>query len=305
MKVGMIGLGDIAEKAYLPILGVNPNIELHIATRNPEHLDQIARQYRIANRYSDVQSLLAAGLEVAFVHAATEAHATIVEQLLEAGVHVYVDKPISFSLQESAHLVQLAREKQRILMVGFNRRFAPMIRALKEQAPANLIVMQKNRVGQPGNPTTFILDDFIHVVDTLRFLLPGPVEQIQVHVREQAGQLYHVSLQLSGMNFTATGLMNRDSGITEESLEYMTSGQKWVVHDLNETQHMTGGQRQTQRFSDWTPVLQRRGFEQIIAEFFQAVRDNREPNPSSEDSLRTHELCEKVLRQILKQVDSK
>ncbi|OFW78997.1 MAG: oxidoreductase [Alicyclobacillus sp. RIFOXYA1_FULL_53_8] len=305
MKVGMIGLGDIAEKAYLPILGVNPNIELHIATRNPERLARIAGQYRIANRYSDVQSLLTAGLDAAFVHSATEAHATIVEQLLEAGVHVYVDKPISFSLQESTHLVRLAKEKQRILMVGFNRRFAPMIRALKEQPAANVIVMQKNRVGQPGHATTFILDDFIHVVDTLRFLLPGEVEQIVVHARAEAGQLYHVSLQLSGRNFTAIGLMNRDSGITEESLEYMASGQKWVVHDLNETLFMADGQRQTKHFGDWTPVLHRRGFEQIITEFLQAVRDNRDPNPSAEDSLRTHELCHEVLRQIGEQMGSK
>ncbi|MDF5607525.1 NAD(P)-binding domain-containing protein, partial [Vibrio parahaemolyticus] len=48
MKIGIIGLGDIAQKAYLPVITQLPNIELVFCTRNPNTLESLAKQYRIS-----------------------------------------------------------------------------------------------------------------------------------------------------------------------------------------------------------------------------------------------------------------
>lgn len=95
MKVGCIGLGDIAQKAYLPVLGVQPGVELHLQTRTPATLDRVADSLHLppAQRHRDLDGLLDAGLDAAFVHAPTGAHPEIVARLLEAGVPTYVDKP--------------------------------------------------------------------------------------------------------------------------------------------------------------------------------------------------------------------
>ncbi|RIV17622.1 hypothetical protein D2Q93_15140 [Alicyclobacillaceae bacterium I2511] len=83
MKVGMIGLGEIAEKAYLPVIGTRRDILLHIATRNRDTLERIGEQYRIpqARRVRGVEGLLQAGVEAVFVHTATESHFDIVHRL--------------------------------------------------------------------------------------------------------------------------------------------------------------------------------------------------------------------------------
>ncbi len=47
MKVGVIGLGDIAQKAYLPVLTAGPGLELHLQTRTPATLARVAATYRI------------------------------------------------------------------------------------------------------------------------------------------------------------------------------------------------------------------------------------------------------------------
>ncbi|GGU45369.1 Gfo/Idh/MocA family protein [Streptomyces lavendofoliae] len=299
MKIGCIGLGDIARKAYLPVLTTVPGAELHLQTRTPATLSRVAGTYHVpAGRcHTDLDSLLAAGLDAAFVHAPTSAHAEIVSRLLEAGVPTYVDKPLAYELADSRRLVELAERRGVSLAVGFNRRLAPGYAQCLDH-PRELILMQKNRVGLPEDPRTLVLDDFIHVVDTLRFLLPGQVEHTGVRARIRDGLLHHVVLQLSGDGFTAIGMMNRMNGSTEEILE--VSGQdtkRQVVNLADVIDHK--GQPTVRRRGDWVPVARQRGIEQAVHAFLDAVRAGH--RLSARDALATHELCERVVRECLEQ----
>ncbi|MET8679017.1 Gfo/Idh/MocA family oxidoreductase [Streptomyces sp. NPDC004647] len=299
MKVGCIGLGDIAQKGYLPVLGTQPGLELHLQTRDPATLDRVAATYRIPSGrlHTDLDPLLAAGPDAVFVHTATAAHAEIVGRLLDAGVPTYVDKPIAYDYADSARLVQLAEERGVSLAVGFNRRYAPGYAQCQEH-PRDLILMQKNRVGLAEDPRTLVLDDFIHVVDTLRFLVPGAVEHIDVRARVRDGLMHHVLLQLSGDGFTAVGVMNRMSGSTEEILEVSGQDTKRQVLNLAEViDHK--GQPSVRRRGDWVPVARQRGIEQITLAFLDAVRTGK--RLTAHDALRTHELCERVVTEALEQ----
>ncbi|MET7857388.1 Gfo/Idh/MocA family oxidoreductase [Streptomyces sp. NPDC005318] len=296
MKVGCIGLGDIAQKAYLPVLATLPGVELHLQTRTPATLAAVAEAHRIPpeQRHTDLDSLIAEGLDAAFVHAPTSVHPQIAGRLLDAGVPTYVDKPLAYELAESERLVNLAEERGVSLAVGFNRRVAPGYAQCTEH-PRELILMQKNRVGLPEDPRSMVLDDFIHVVDTLRFLVPGPVEHTVVQARIREGLMHHVVLQLSGDGFTAIGAMNRLSGSTEERLEVSGQDSKREVVNLAEViDHK--GQPSVRRRGDWVPVARQRGIEQSVLSFLDAVRAGK--LLSARDALETHELCERILRDL-------
>ncbi|MFI9601069.1 MULTISPECIES: Gfo/Idh/MocA family protein [Streptomyces] len=297
MKVGCIGLGDIARKAYLPVLGTQSGVDLHLQTRTPETLQRVADSLHLParQRHADLDSLLAQGLDAAFVHAPTAVHPQIVTRLLEAGVPTYVDKPLAYELADSARLVGLAEERNVSLMVGFNRRHAPGYAQCADH-PRELILMQKNRIGLPEEPRTMILDDFIHVVDTLRFLVPGEVDDVTVRARVREGLLHHVVLQLAGDGFTALGVMNRLSGSTEEILEVSGQDTKRQVVNLAETVDHKG-QPTVRRRGDWVPVARQRGIEQAVLLFLDAVRAGTVL--SARDALETHELCERVVRTVL------
>ncbi|MFB4277797.1 MULTISPECIES: Gfo/Idh/MocA family protein [unclassified Nonomuraea] len=292
MKTALIGLGDIAEKAYLPVLAAQPALDLHLCTRNETRLDRLGDAYRIAARSTSVDEVIKAGVEAAFVHAATEAHPEIVEQLLDAGIHVYVDKPIAYTLAESEHLVRLARAGDRSLMVGFNRRHAPGYAGLAAH-PRHLILMEKNRDNHPDTPRRAIFDDFIHVADTLRFLAPGQVTGTSIRTRVKDGLIEHIVLELSGDGFTAIGVMNRMSGAGEESCEAMGDGVKRRVVNLGDVIDYRGGETLARR-PDWVPVARQRGIEQICLEFLAAVREGRRIDAG--DALATHALCEEIVR---------
>ncbi|MGW0845741.1 Gfo/Idh/MocA family protein [Streptomyces sp. NPDC002787] len=296
MKVGCIGLGDIAQKAYLPVLGTRPGLELHLQTRTPATLTRVADSLHLpqGQRHTDLDALLAQDLDAAFVHAPTGAHPKIVQRLLEAGVPTYVDKPLAYELAESERLVRLAEERNVGLAVGFNRRYAPGYAQCADH-PRELILMQKNRIGLPELPRTMILDDFIHVVDTLRFLVPGEVEDMTVRARTEGGLLHHVVLQLSGAGFTALGVMNRLSGSAEEILEVSGQDTKRQVVNLAEiVDHK--GQPSVRRRGDWVPVARQRGIEQAVLAFLDAVRAGKVL--SARDALATHEMCERVVRAV-------
>ncbi|GAA1231664.1 Gfo/Idh/MocA family oxidoreductase [Kitasatospora nipponensis] len=296
LPVGVIGLGDIAQKAYLPVLCALPGLDLRLMTRDPAKLERIGDAHRVdrAARFTDLDELIDSGIRAAFVHAATEQHVPIVERLLTAGVDVYVDKPLDYHLEGARRLTGLAEELGRSLMVGFNRRHAPAYVQAKER-PRDLIVFQKNREGLAEAPRTLVFDDFIHLVDLLRFLVPGEIEHVDVRSRTRDGLVEHVVLTLAGQGFTALGIMNRVSGSTEEVLQVSGGDSKREVVNLAEViDHR--GQPTIRRRGDWVPVARQRGIEQIVLAFLDAVRSGR--TLDAQDALRTHELCELIVERI-------
>ncbi|WOP19055.1 Gfo/Idh/MocA family oxidoreductase [Raineyella sp. LH-20] len=294
MKVGCIGLGDIARKAYLPVLGSLAEVELHLQTRSPSTLTAVADGHHLpgAQRHADLDSLLDAGLDAAFVHAPTETHPAIVTRLLDAGIATYVDKPLAYDLATCRELVTLAEQRSTSLMVGFNRRFAPGYASCHDH-PRDLIVLQKNRPGPADEVRRTVFDDFIHVVDTLRFLVPGEVDEVTVNHRVREGRLEHVVLQLSGAGFTALGVMNRVAGVTEEVLEVSGGGRKRVVRDLADVIDHPDGLPTVHRRPDWVPVPRQRGLEQAVLTFLGAVRED--VVLSARNALATHALCEQIV----------
>ncbi|WP_354645157.1 Gfo/Idh/MocA family protein [Kitasatospora camelliae] len=299
MPVAVIGLGDIAQKAYLPVLTALPGLDLRLMTRDRAKVERLGEAYRIPreHRYTDLGAVIAGGLRAAFVHASTDQHVGIVTELLRAGVDVYVDKPLDHRIEGARAVVELAEETGRSLLVGFNRRHAPGY-LLAQERPRDLIVLQKHREGLPEDARSAVYDDFIHVVDTLRFLVPGEIEHVDVRSRSRDGLLEHLVLTLSGDGFTALGIMNRVSGSTEEVLEVSGGDSKRVVVNLAEIIDFRG-QPSIRRRGDWVSVSRQRGIEQVVLHFLEAVRAGK--TLSARDALRTHELCERIVAEIARQ----
>ena len=291
MKIALIGLGDIAAKAWLPFLSAMPGLELHLATRDPEALARFGDAYRIGHRHADLDGLVAAGIDAAFVCAATIAHPAIVGRLLQARIPVHVDKPLADSLAEAERLVALADRNRISLMVGFNRRYAPAIAALRDR-PRDLLVLQKHRAFSPAPARRVVFDDFIHVVDTIRFLAPGAIARVAIETRVEAGALHHVTLSLSGDGFTAIGAMSRASGSDEESVEVTGAGARTRVDNLRDTVIHEAGRRIVAPASDWTPIAIVRGFDAMARHFLDAVAAGTVLDPA--DALETPRLCERI-----------
>ncbi|VYU49158.1 gfo/Idh/MocA family oxidoreductase [Clostridium tertium] len=298
MKIAIIGLGSIAKKAYLPILSVMEDVELYISTRNKKVLDEVSNKYKIDRSYIDYKNLISENIDGAIISTHADGHYEIAKNLIENGVNVYIDKPLTYNLKKSEEIVELARKNNVIAMVGFNRRFCPKVKELKEKGKADIIVMQKNREYPPGDVRRFIVEDFIHVVDTLRFLMEEEIKGLDINFSKNKNNLKSVVVTFKGENTTAVGVMNRCAGITEEIIEYMVKGNKFVVEDLVDTIEVNNNGKTKTSFGGWESSLYKRGFEDIITHFLTTIKEKKSANPSLEDSIITHRICEEIVEYI-------
>lgn len=290
----MIGLGDIAEKAYLPVLAMRTDVALVLVTRNATALQRTGDRHRLRERYGAVEDAIAAGLDAAFVHTATEAHVPIVQMLLNAGISVFVDKPLSYRYADAAQLAAVALESGVGLMVGFNRRYAPAYRELSHWPERNFVIMEKHRTGPLERARKSVFDDFIHVVDTLRFLGP-PVAVAAVTADVADGLLRHLSISLTDGIRSASGFMSRVAGHTEETLEVVAAGRKRRVVNMAETIDLNVGECLTRR-DEWQSVGVQRGFAQMAETFIASLHGGALPD--IQDALATHAMCEQIVADL-------
>lgn len=300
MKVGIIGLGDIAQKAYLPVLLMNyPAVEWHLCTRNQEKLEKIGAQYRVEHLHTTIESLLEANIDAAFVHSPTASHAEMVQSLLKAGVHVYVDKPVSEKLEETKALFALAEEKNVLLVTGFNRRFAPMVQKLKQIENKNMMLIQKNRVNSINRPTAYMLYDlFIHPLDTALYLLGENSQITSCKVIENEGTLNRVWIMLETETTSCLVSVNCLAGANEETIEVHSPTGIVKLDNLTELNVLGDGNSQSIQFGDWEDTLTKRGFQPIADAFIKAVMSYGENPVPVESSLLTHEICQQIIDTI-------
>jgi virulence factor len=298
VDVGVIGLGDIATKAYLPLLAARPDVRLHLASRDAARTREAAARFRAVSTSEDETALLEHDLDAVFVTAATSAHPRLVAAALDARVAVHVDKPLADTADGVRSLVELARARDVLLTVGFNRRFAPAYRRLAAVTDPPLVLMHKHRPDLPDTVRQVVFDDFVHVVDTLRWLLGSAPTRIDVAGRVVDGELHHVLVTLGADGRHAVGTMDRVSGATTESLEVHGVGGTLVVHDVARTEERRGDAVRLERPGDWEPTLRTRGFEAMVDAFLAAVAGAHPEHPTSDDVLATHLLCETIVDRL-------
>ena len=299
MDVGVVGLGDIATKAYLPVLATTPGVRLHLASRDADAVAAAAERFHAVSTHRDITGVLDHDLDAVFVTAATPAHAELVSAALDAGVAVHVDKPIAPSAAEAASIIDLARTSGTPLAVGFNRRFAPVYRRLAAVSAPSLVLLHKHRPDHADDVRRAVFDDLIHVLDTLRWLLPDEPTEVDVAGRVVDGRLHHVVVTLGAGGRHAVGTMNRVSGATTETLEVQSAAATVVVHDVARVEERRDGRTTWDLPGNWEPMLRVRGFEAMLDDFLGSVVGGGRPlTRSLDDLLATHELCETVVDRL-------
>ena len=300
MKIGVIGIGGIAQKAYLPTYAkMRKEATFVFATRNDETRDKISREYNFANTVSTIDELLAEKIDACFIHVATKVHFEIAKQCLEAGVSVFIDKPVSENLQEVRELQELAKENKLLFMVGFNRRFAPMVDQLKQLPKKHVIHLEKNEPNHAMNTQYGIYDLFIHLVDTAVYLLDDEIMAVHSKIREEKGKMTYAQLLLSTATTECILSMDLMSGGKMERYQVSSPEQTMILNQVTDLTIKKGTVEKVQRFGDWTATLEKRGFEQLVVSFITALK-GEDIDLRQENILLSHELCEKMLQQHIR-----
>ncbi|MCX8956386.1 Gfo/Idh/MocA family protein [Erwinia psidii] len=299
LKVGIIGLGSIAQKAWLPVVTRTEGWQIVGAfSPNQHRAGKICESYRIPLFSSAAE--LAAASDAVFVHTTTASHFSIVKALLMAGVDVCVDKPLAGSLDEAEQLVDLAHRKGRKLMVAFNRRFAPRYLQLKaELSSLASLRMDKHRCDSVGPHDLFhtLLDDYLHVVDTALWLGGGQaVLQNGTLQTNGVGEMMYAEHHFRQGNRLITTSMHRRAGTQRETVRALTDGSVWQIDDMCHLQREMAGQLIIDPTPAWQSTLEQRGFVGAVRHFIDCVQNQTLPQTSGEQALMAQRVVEKLWR---------
>jgi len=305
MLIGVIGLGEIASKAYLPVLGSMEGIDLALCSRSEETVHRVQSQYRIPKATTHLEDLVKMGIKAAFVLSPNETHAPIGRVLMENGVDVFFEKPATLTSLETQELAELADRSGRVMMVGFNRRYAPLhVKALQswQSRPIGMALFQKHRPNatHPHLAHQF-MDDTIHQIDMLRYFCgEGEVVSTVVHHASDRllGAASTVALEHGGYGMVITSLQ---AGRWQENYTLHGSGCSMIIEAFSRLRLIDGLQDTVQEetyASSWLTTLEGRGFNGQINHFLDCVKARSLPLTSGWDAVKTQQMVEQMIAAV-------
>lgn len=136
MKVAVVGCSAIAQIEHIPNVVEHPDLELH-ALLDPDdrRLHTLGDRYDVEHRFNDVESMLAAGgvdLDAAVVCTPMHTHADVALPLLDAELHVLLEKPISMTVDDADELVAAADASAGTAMIAYMKRYSRAYERMRE-----------------------------------------------------------------------------------------------------------------------------------------------------------------------------
>jgi len=198
VKVGMIGAGTQAMKVHYPSLVKFEDVEIvAVSELNAKRRAAAAAHFHIRDTFKDYKEMLSdVELDAVYIIMAPHLLLDIVLYTLEQKKHIFIEKPPGISSNQTREMAEAAKAARVLTMVGFNRRFIPVMveakRQVEERGPIFLAVgsFYKNMTGRPLFWPEVSVDvltaDAIHCVDTLRWMAGEPKEVKSITARHHS-----------------------------------------------------------------------------------------------------------------------
>ncbi len=190
--LSVIGAGNYASRMLIPAFakaGARFNTLAASSGIGPVH---VGRKFGFRQASTDIPALLAdSTANTVVISTRHDSHAALVHQAQATGKHVFVEKPLCLTADE-LDAIEAAHTGQAVLMVGFNRRFAPLVLDLQQelsrlQGPKAFVytcnagaIPADHWTQDPAAGGGRLLGEACHFVDLLRHLAASPIEELHL-----------------------------------------------------------------------------------------------------------------------------
>ncbi|MBN1645259.1 Gfo/Idh/MocA family oxidoreductase [Candidatus Woesearchaeota archaeon] len=199
IKLGIIGIGAMGSH-HLRISSTMPGItEIVISESNPEKLNFAKEKYNVKGYSNHIEMLEKEKPDAVIAAVPTKYHKDVVLKCLEHNTHVMVEKPITETIEDADEMVNLAKQKNKILTVGHVERFNPTVTKLKELIKNNQIgkpyLVKTSRIGPfpkrlYGSPGGVLIDLAVHDIDVIEYLIGDIKEVYSKLIVEEKQEIY-------------------------------------------------------------------------------------------------------------------
>ncbi len=180
LRLGVIGVGHLGYHHARLYHAMEDIVLAGVADPDETARARIQEDFDGIPAFTDADDLLAAGVDAVSIAAPTSDHRPLVQQALEAGVHVLVEKPMAATVAEAEEMVATARHAQRVLQVGHIERFNGAVMALFDAAMTPRFIECHRLSPFPGRGTdvSVVLDLMIHDLDIVLRLADAEVKSV-------------------------------------------------------------------------------------------------------------------------------
>lgn len=197
VKVGIVGLGSIAKKMHIPILSSFGDVEIISAAElNSNKERKFAEKWNIGSLYDDYEKMYdEVNIDSVFICLPNFLHYKAVKSALNHNINVFCEKPMGINAEEAYELVSIAKDRNLILAVGYNRKleakYKEAAHIVKESTLGNILQINATFVN-PGpyagwipNSDWFFKDKYgvlydsgPHLIDLIMHVLSDQITEV-------------------------------------------------------------------------------------------------------------------------------
>ncbi len=322
LNIGVVGIGHLGS-LHAKMLADVPDARLAgIFDVDSAKAQRISAEYG-TTAYSSLDDLLRS-VEAVTVATTTTFHFDAASKALEAGKHVFVEKPITQTVDEADKLCKLARKKNLVIQVGHIERFNPAILAL-ERYDLDPMFVESHRLAQfnpRGTDVAVVLDLMIHDIDIILSFVKAPVVRVDANglaVVSDSIDIANARLQFENgcvANVTASRISQRKMRKMRlfQRSEYISidfsEGLSEVFKLVDEADDTTGmltlgeigvGGRRRKIIYGQPEVKELNALRYEMEMFVRSARGGPPPVVTGEDGKRALEVADRIMEKIRRQ----
>ena len=301
-RVGLLGAGGFASSTLIPAMKASSATSfISVCAATGSHAQHAAQKFGFGDCTTDDAGLIRnSDIDTVVIATRHHLHASQVLAALAAGKNVFCEKPLCLIERELREIVgaylQIEPVDRPALMIGFNRRFAPMVAEMKSFLDSISEPLALNyRINAGYLPPDHwvndreqgggrILGEVCHFVDLLMFLVGSPIVEVAARAVGNSGRYSGdnvlISLRFaSGSEGTISYLANGDRSFSKERLEVFGGGAAVVLDDFRRLELFRNGRKKTVN-SRWR---QDKGHVHEWAAFVGSLQPGSEPAIRFED----------------------
>jgi predicted dehydrogenase len=291
VKLGVIGAGLFANATLLPAIKKVDGIDLvGIASASGLHAQHAAKKFGFAYAASSEDQIINdPDINTVAILTRHDTHAELVLKALQAGKHVFVEKPLAINVEQLEQITESLRlNLQSLLAVGFNRRFSPLAQQLsaflKNRSESLYAHYRVNAGYLPLNHWTQdpeigggrIIGESCHFVDFITFLVGAAPVSVSAIALPDGGKYREDNVSMTftfpdGSVGVVDYLANGDKSFPKERVEVFCGGKIAVLDDFRSLEMVQDGRRKTVKGA------QDKGWKYEWAAFAKAIREGGEP----------------------------
>jgi len=303
-SISFVGAGNYASRVLIPAFQKNNAFFNHICSPRGFNGSKIAKKYGFFSSSTDIEPILSGKDDAVVIVSRHDSHAELAEKFLGNGLSVFVEKPLALNMEDlekikATYYKVIADKKilkKPILMIGFNRRFAPFSIAAKNLISSDrepkVIIMTVNAGHIPLDHWTQdfntgggrILGEACHFIDLARFLIGHKIKDWSaVSIKSENIEFVNEDKSIITLNFDDGSiasihyLANGSSQFPKERIEVFSSGKNIQIDNFRRMKFF--GYKFTKNKRLWS---QDKGQVNCVNEFLSSIHSEAAPIPVDE-----------------------